>query len=92
MWESKPHSMPVRVVVYSSDDAHILSGSDDTTVQVCTKKLNKTKWGDLYSAYSALSGGSRHLEQSVLSRQHSRQATTMGAYVLLPLAVNSESE
>jgi hypothetical protein len=38
-------------------------------------------FGDLFSAYPALPGGSRR-----------RQATTMSAHVLLPLAVNSKSE
>jgi hypothetical protein len=47
---------------------------------------------DLYSAYPALPGGSRRWEQSLLPGWNSRQATTMGAHVLLPLAGISGNE
>jgi hypothetical protein len=48
-----------------------------------TKKL-----GDLYSTYPAL----LPLRADCVTRVHSRQATTMSAHVLLPLAANSKSE
>jgi hypothetical protein len=44
--------------------------------------------------YPVLPGSSRPWEQSVLPAPglHSKQATTMGAHIRLPLAVNSKSE
>jgi hypothetical protein len=54
--------------------------------------LESIQFGDLISAYPVLSGGSKRREQSVLPGYHSRQVITMGAHVLLPLAVNSKSE
>jgi hypothetical protein len=48
--------------------------------------------GDLYDAYPGFPGGSRRWEQSVLPGQHGRQANSMSAQVLPPLAVNSKSE
>jgi hypothetical protein len=53
-------------------------------------KLKINKFGDLYSAYPALLGGSRRWEQSVTVLHSSRQATTIGPHI--PLAVNSKSE
>jgi hypothetical protein len=42
-------------------------------------------------AYPALPGSFRPWEQSALPREHNRQATTLCAHVLLPLAVNKKS-
>jgi hypothetical protein len=50
------------------------------------------KGGILYSAYPALSGGSRRWQRSMLPGKHGRQANSMSAHVLPPLAVNSKSK
>jgi hypothetical protein len=55
--------------------------------------VNLIIFGDFFNkTYPALPGGSKALIAECVCRSHSRQATTMGAHIPLPIAIISKFE